>query len=174
MVSVEDLIVRLMPFPKELKEICRTHPNFAKALKINNPKRFVGLGVVITSYSPLVPEDEIIGFFTYDYKSTPGRFKQDFIVNVKKKNKEFVLYTRLTKVGSSRWIKDISQFFTKYSKGMYYIESHHPKFEDIPDIIKPRALMAIELATRLKQTGLRQLSKDELTKFDMELQKLNV
>lgn len=171
MVFVSDLIVRMQPYPKSLKDIILGDPDFSKALKINNHIRFVSLGAVVTSYSPLKPEDEVIGFYVYDFKE--DKFKQDFIVNVGKNDSEYILYTKFPNKNNKR-VKDISQFFDKYSKGKYYIESHHPKFEDLPDVIKPRALEAIDLANRLKNKKVREFSKEELDGLDLELKKLGL
>lgn len=171
MLTKEDIIIRLQPYSKELIAFCKADQDFKNALKINNPSRFVSLGAIVTSHSPFVPEDEIIGFYTYDYKI--GIFKQDFIVNVGGENKDFILYTRLAGKQSSKNVKDISQFFTKYSKGKYYIETHHPKYEDLPEIIKPRALEAVALANKIK-SGLRNLTPDELSQIDLELQRIGL
>ena len=172
MVSVVDLIVRMQPYSKNLKNLILSDPDFSKALKINNHERFVSLGAVVTSYSPLVSEGEVIGFYVYDYKQ--DKFKQDFIVNIGKKDIEFVLYTRYSNPNKNPRIKDISLFFEKYSKGKYYIESHHPKFEDLPDIIKPRALEAISLANKLKGKAVKDFSNEELKRIDEELQRLGL
>ncbi len=172
MTFITDLIVRMQPYPKYLKDFILSDQDFANALKINNHKRFVSLGAVVVSNSPLVPEDEVIGFYVYDYKD--NKFKQDFIVNVGKKNNNFVLYTRYSNPNKNKRIKDISQFFGKYSRGKYYVESHHPMFEQLPDVIKPRALEAIELAKKLKDKEVRELNQEELNKLDSELRKLGL
>jgi hypothetical protein len=172
MVIVTDLIVRMQPYSPNLKRLILSDPDFAKALKINNHERFASLGAVVTSYSPLVPFDEVIGFYVYDYKQ--DKFKQDFIVNIGKKDIEFVLYTKYSNPSNNSRIKDISQFFEKYSKGRYYIESHHPKFVDLPEVIKPRALEAINLANKLKGKTIRVFSDEELKRIDRELQKLGL
>ena len=95
-------------------------------------------------------------------------------MNIGKKDIEFVLYTKYSNPGNNPRIKDISQFFEKYSKGKYYIESHHPKFVDLPEVIKPRALEAINLANQLKGKAIRVFSDEELKGIDRELQKLGL
>ena len=65
--------------------------------------------------------------------------------------------------------KDIKMFFKKYGQGIYYLNSHHPTYHNIPDEIKPSALRAIKLANKLKITGLRVLSERELEQFDRDL-----
>ena len=172
MVTVTNLIVRMQPYSSNLKSLILNDPDFAKALKINNHIRFVSLGAVVTSYSPLVPDDEVIGFYVYDYKE--DKFKQDFIVNIGKKDKEFILYTKFPNTNKNKRIKDISQFFEKYSGGKYYVESHHPRFEDLPDVIKPRALEAIALANKLRGKQVKNFSTEELGKIDKELNKLGL
>ncbi len=93
-------------------------------------------------------------------------------MNIGKKDNNFVLYTKYP--NKNKRIRDISQFFEKYSKGKYYVESHHPKFQDLPDVIKPRAEEAVRLSEKLIDKGIRALSKEELEKLDLELRKLNL
>lgn len=172
MTSVIDLIVRLQPYSPGLKAIIKKDSGFAEALKVNNPSRFVSVGAIMITRSPLVPKDKIIGFYVYDYKL--DKFKQDFIVDIEAKDKEFVLYTRFKGVSSER-VRDIKEFFKKYGKDLYYLGLvHHLKFKDLPDSIKPNAIMALELAKRLKGYGLRKLTNQEVKRFDSELQKLGL
>lgn len=169
--SITDLILRMQPYPQKLKDICIVNPDFAIALKTTHPKRFVSLGTVVVSY-PQKTSDEVIGFYVYDY-GTKSMFKQDFIVNVGFKNEEFIIYTRFSGVGKSKIIKDISHFYQKYPE--YPKDSHHPKFEDIPDPIKPRALEAIKLAKKIQTLGLRdELSEEEYKKYDLWLRNLGL
>lgn len=169
----EEIIIDMMPFSKQLKEWCKIHPEFAEALKINYPTRFITLQAITISYSHLIPEDEVIGVYTYDYQSKPGKFKQDFIVNKSNQNKEFILFTRLPSRKYSKYVKDISEFFAIYSKGKYYIDSHHVIFKNLPNSIKPRAAQAIKLAESLRKTGLRKLTEKELAGFESKIKKLN-
>ena len=111
--TFEDIIIEMMPFAKELKSWCNTHPKFAKALKIIYSERFITLQAIITSYSPNFPEDEVIGILVYDYQANPPCFKQDFIVNIGGKKKEFVLYTGAPKLIEDRNIKHINHFLKK-------------------------------------------------------------
>lgn len=166
---ITDLILRLQPYPQKLKDLCNANPDFAKALKTTNPKKFVSLGAVVVSY-PQQTSDEVIGFYVYDYGSKPKMFKQDFIVNVGSKNEDFIIYTRFTGVSKSKIIRDISHFYQKYPS--YPKDSHHPKYEAIPDAIKLRALEAVDLANRIIALGLREeISEEEYAKFDLELRK---
>ena len=120
-VTIESIIVRMSPFSKELKDVCFSDPDFSKALKINKPERFVSLDAVVLSFSPLKPSDQVIGSYAYDYIAKIPKFKQDFIVNVRNENKEFILYTRKPKGITSKRVKDINEFFEKYSQGKYYL-----------------------------------------------------
>lgn len=164
---ITDILLRMQPYPKELKDLCLTNSEFSAALKSTHPDKFISLGVVITSHCPLIPEDEVIGFLVYDYGPNP-QFKQDFIVNIGSQRKKFVIYTRFSGVVKSKIIKDISHFYQKYPT--YNKDSHHPKFEELPVEIQPRALEAIRLAERIKEMGLRQMLTDgEYRKFDTEL-----
>ncbi len=170
---ITDLIIRMQPYAKELKELCALNADFAQALKSTHPKKFVSLGAIVTSYPPSPRGDEVIGFFVYDYGVRSGMFKQDFIVNIGKQYREFVIYTRYSGVPNSKMIKDINEFYKKYPT--YDKASHHPKFEDLPDAIKPRALEAIALANRIKKYGLRQeISDEEYARYDLELRKLGL
>lgn len=145
--TLEDLIIEMMPFSDELKNWCRKYPKFSEALKIVYPEKFINLGGVITSHHPDFPE-EIIGVYTYAYKR--NKFIQDFIVN--KNNKVFILYTRNPK-GNSKYVKDINEFFLRYGEKIYYLNSHHSSINDLPDQIKERALHAIKIADKLKKNG---------------------
>ncbi len=174
MVSATDLIIRMQPYSKGLKSFIFSNPDVVKALKITNYKGFISLGVIIISSSPLAPEDKVIGFYVYDYKSRSEKFKQDFIVDIGSKDKEFILYTRFSGVKKSKKIRDINDFSEKYSKNKYYVKSHHLKFEQLPKEIKPRALKAIELSKKLKEADFRNYSKDKRKKIDLELRKLGL
>ena len=82
---ITDLIIRMQPYHSRIKEICHLNPDFAKSLKATNPKKFISLGAIITSYPST--GDEVIGIFSYDYKRNEKIFKQDFIVNLGNKGK---------------------------------------------------------------------------------------
>lgn len=159
----------MQPYSKGLKDFIRSNPDFATALKINNPNRFISVGAVVISHSPLVPEDKIIGFFVYDNKEE--KFKQDIIVDIQGKDKEFILYTRFR--SRSKWIKDINEFINKYGQGLYYSGFHWLKFDELPDEIKPNTVMALELA-KLKDLETRELTETELEKFDKDLKELGL
>ncbi len=173
MPSIKDLIIRMQPYPEELKELCRIDSGFADALKITHPEKFISLGAVVISRSTVFPEDEVIGFFVYDYSAVP-KFKQDFIVNKGAQNKEFVIYTRYPS-GHNKYIKDINMFYEKYSD--YPKSTHRPSYDDIPDRLKPRALEAIKLAKKITTNGWGvsgDISEAEYNRIDGELRKLNL
>jgi len=172
--QINDLMLRMQPYHPRLKEFCLVNSEFAKSLKSLHAERFVSLGAIVVSQCPLIPEDEIIGFYVYDYGANPKIFKQDFIVNVGCKNQEFIIYTRFSGTTKSKNIRDISHFYNKYPT--YPKNSHHPKFEELPKEIQPRALQAINLANRIIDRGgpVSEISDEEYTRFDLELKKLNL
>ncbi len=148
-ITFENLIIEMMPFARELVEWCELHSEFQSALKFIYSERFISLGAILTSYSPNYPNDEVIGVYSYDYKRKTPIFKQDFIVNKGKLYKEFVLYTRNTKGRSTKYVKDINEFYATYGKGGYYPNSHHLSLEQLPQELQERGLEAIRLAKKL-------------------------
>jgi len=169
MVTIEELIIETMPFSEALKDQIKKDTEFLKALKITNYKRFISLGAVSLSYSPIAIEDEIIGVYTFVYKLKIPKFKQDFIVNKGKKDINFILYTRFPEGSKSKKVKDINEFYTIYSKDIYYVNTHHIKYEELPNSLKQRGLEAIKLAEKLKSGYLAPLKNAELNKFEQEI-----
>jgi hypothetical protein len=166
-VSFADIVIEAMPFSAELVAWCSAYPEIKQALKVANPDRFIALGHVTTSFSPNKPEDQVIGFYAYDYIA--GRFKQDFIVNVDNANEEFVLYTRLPKQSKDlygRYVKDINEFFTIYGRRGDYAGTHHPSLEEIMGLNEPvltdRAQRYVTLGARLRSDGLNPVTQDQL------------
>lgn len=170
--TLEELLVEMQPFSPELKTWCLNHADFLQALKLVHPDRFVTLFVVFTSTSPNFPDDEVIGLYTYDYKIKDQKFKQDFIVNKDRENKEFILYTRNPNGGSSKYIKDINEFYSLYGKGGYYKDTYHVGFENLPDQIKPQAARAIQIANNLRVTGIKNPSQSEIDETYKKLKEL--
>jgi hypothetical protein len=164
----EDLIIEMMPFSDELKQWCNNHSEFADALKIIYPERFITLQAIAISYSPYKPKDQVLGIFAYDYKENQNKFKQDFIINVNGQSEEFVLYTRLPNRAYSKYVKDIKEFYSTYAKSTHYENTHHPKLKELPVEIQERGQRAINLANKLKRTGLRKLSDEELQDLAMK------
>lgn len=163
-ITVEELIVEMMPFSKELVIWCKTHPEFLAALKNIYSDKFISLGAIVTSYSPNFPTDEVIGIYTYDYRRKTPIFKQDFIVNKGKLNQEFTLFTR-SKAGSSKYVKDINDFFRTYGKGGFYANSHHLKLDDLPNEIRERGLEAMKLAGKMKGATLGKIPQEHIDKI---------
>lgn len=159
-ITKEELIIELQPFSRQLIEWCKAHPIFTEGLKIIYPKRFITLQAIVTSHSPLKPEDQVIGFYSYDRKLK--KFKQDFIVNIRNENKEFILYSVIPNNKYGKHIKHINEFYQVYSKGIYYIDTHHPKFEQLPDKIKERGQKAKALAERLDKYGFKELTQTQV------------
>ena len=170
----DELLIEVQPFSRGIKDWCRAHPDFAKALKILYPERFITLGAVGTSYSPYRPNDQVIGFYTYAYRQKTPIFKQDFIVNVGGNDTEFVLYTRYKGEKDGRIVKDINEFFATYGKGQYYVEQHHLKFDQLPELLKERATQAINLAGRVLVGGIRQMNDRELEVATQQFEVLRV
>ncbi len=164
--TLEELIIEMMPFSDEIKNWCKKYPKFSEALKIIYPERFINLGGVITSHHPNFSE-EIIGVYTYDYKR--DKFIQDFIIN--KENKTFILYTRNPK-GNSKYVKDINDFFLKYGKGVHYLNVHHSSLKDLPDQIKLRAIEALRIAEKLKQAGYISPTQEQIDKTYQQLKSI--
>ena len=153
MITLEELVIEMMPFSNPLKEFCKKNPKFGKALKIIYIDRFIALQAVGTSYSPNYPEDQVIGIYVYDYGLKRPIFKQDFIINKGGQNNEFVLYTGLSSAVDNKHVKHINEFLTTYGKGGYYLNAHRPKFEEFSGELKERAIMAINLANKRKKDG---------------------
>jgi hypothetical protein len=56
----EDLIIEMMPFSDELKQWCNNHSEFADALKIIYPERFITLQAIA-----IHPTSQKIKFWVY-------------------------------------------------------------------------------------------------------------
>jgi hypothetical protein len=146
-VTLEDVILELQPFSDELNNWCRSHKEFFTALKNIYPKKFVSPAMLITSYP--ASGDEVIGVFTYYHELKKPIFKQDFIINVGRSNIEFILFTR-NPGGSSKYVKDINDFYVKYGKYGYNKSEHHLTLSELPTQLQERAKQAITLASKLK------------------------
>ena len=164
----DDIIMNMQPFSDAILDWAKKHPSFSRALKIIYPDRFITLQALSISY-PTHTSDQIIGIFAYDYRAE--KFKQDFIVNVGNENKEFILYTKLPGKSPpySKYVQHINGFFTKYGTDGQYAQTHHPTLEELPEEIKSRAKKAQRLANRLKITGLRVLSPEELAEIEAKV-----
>jgi hypothetical protein len=146
-ITLEDVILELQPFSDELNNWCKTHKEFFTALKNIYPERFISPAMIITSYPPT--GDEVIGVFTYHHEMKKPIFKQDFIINVGRSSTEFILYTRNPN-GSSKYVKDINDFYAKYGKYGYTKASHHLTLIELPIQLQERAKLSMRLADKLK------------------------
>lgn len=158
-VTLEELIIEMMPFSKELADWCSKYPKFLMALKNVSAKKFISLGAIVTSYPPT--GDEVIGIYTYDYQRKNPIFKQDFVVNKGRLNKEFILFTR-NPTGSSKYVKDIKDFFALYGKYGYYVTSHHLALEELPAEIQERGQKAIKLAEKISGTDITKINQEHI------------
>jgi hypothetical protein len=173
MMSLEEILIDVQPFSDGLKQWCKDHEDFTKALKIIYPDKFIPMGMVVISYSPHYPNDKVIGFYIYHYAMKSPKFKQDFIVDVGKQDNNFVLYTRQNVVPQNSYIKDINDFFNTYGSDGNYLRAHHVAFGEIPDEGKPRALQAMSLGDRVKNGGgFKNLDTSALIKANRDWQAL--
>lgn len=164
-ITLEEVIIEMMPFSEELIDWFKMYPEFLAALKNVYADRFISLGAIVTYYSPNYPGDEVIGIYTYDYQRKNPIFKQDFIVNKGKLNNEFILFTRNSKGGSSKFVKDINEFFATYGNGGFYVNSHHLSFEELPDQLKERGEAAIKLAETMKGANLKKIPQEHIERI---------
>lgn len=164
----------MMPFSPAIQKWFLEQPELAAALKILNADRFIALGGISITSSPLKPDDEVVGFFVYDYRQGTGLIKQDFIVNIGGEDKEFVLYTRLPVPNYGKFVKPIQEFDVVYGgNGQYYKDSHHPKLETLDPRIAARVPKAIELAKKRVDFGSPVTkSQAELDDIDSKLRQL--
>jgi len=152
LISREEAIIETMPFSREFVSWCKAYPDFAKALKIIYPEKFLTLSAVATSFCSYSFADEVIGVDAYAYRMKRPIFKQDFVINKGNLNKEFILYTRFT--STSKIIRDISEFYKTYGRDNNHLNTHHLTFEQLPNKVKPAGIRAIDLAKRILKYGL--------------------
>lgn len=134
-----------MPFSIQLKEYIKKNPGFKISLKLYNLSRFVVFQTIFLSYSPVYPQDEVIGIFYCDIenvrKSKSPFFKQDYIVN--HNNGVFTSYTSIKT--QTRDVKHINDFFNKYGKRKYYGtdrgkgDHHYDNVSDLHPLLKAEA-----------------------------------
>jgi len=152
-ITLKEVILELTPFPEELVVWSKTNPEFLDALKNVYPEKFISPAMIIIY--PAIRGDKdcegdiVIGVYTYHHELNKPIFKQDFIVNRGGLNQEFILYSR-NPAGSSRYVKDINDFFTKYGKHGHNKNSHHMSLEKLPAQLQERGKEAIRLAEKMK------------------------
>lgn len=112
-ITVADAILLAVPFSEALRTWARTDPNVMAALKFSNEDRFTPLPIIRFYKSALRPDDRILGFSVWD--SVSKRFKQDYIVDIRSQDKDFVLYTA-PGVPDTQAVRHISQLFDWYDK----------------------------------------------------------
>jgi hypothetical protein len=143
------------PFSDDLCNFIDAHPETEAALKLSSPGRFVTIPLIFTSGLPVShpkAADEVIGIWYYDKNKPFCRlhkkacvFKQDFIVNVAQKGKEFIVYTANKK--SPPYVQPIDKFFKVYgSNGKFYHDKnkawnhHYATVRDLPNELRLRIL----------------------------------
>ncbi len=135
------------PFSDELCDFMDNNPEFFCSLKLSNSSRFKFIPLIFTSHTPnnhTKHKDEVIGMWYLDtsknicnYHSRICFFKQDFVVNIGKRNKEFVSYS--ADIESGKYVKPISEFFRIYgSGGKFYHDGkewqhHYADISSLPD-----------------------------------------
>jgi len=135
------------PFSDGICSFWDSHSEAFNALKLNNPKKFDFLGVIFLSHTPSShpkSSDEVIGIWYLDYSGSSCKFhkricwfKQDFIVNIKKQDKEFVTYSANYEEG--KYVKPINDFFRLYGDDGKFFHNgkewqhHYFNVLDLPD-----------------------------------------
>lgn len=133
------------PFSDGLLEFMDRDQSFFKSLKLANEKDFKFLSLLFTSHTPPnhpCTEDEVIGLWYGDLQNIRSNskplFKQDFIVNIKNRDREFISYT-IKKFVNNLSVKIIDDFFRDYgSDGEYYHnglqwQHHYDTINDLPE-----------------------------------------
>ncbi len=147
----EDLILETLPLRQEILDWCKVYPEFQKDLKALASERFLHIGAVMITHPPGT-NDEAIGIYTYDYKNNLPLFKQDFIIDVGRAHKEFILYTGFPKgTQNTQYVKHINDFLSKYGKSGNYADTHHLTFDQLPadKEIRERAARMIQRSKNL-------------------------
>ena len=168
-ITLEDVILELQPFSDELNNWCRSPKEFFTALKNIYPEKFVSPAMIITSYP--TNGDEVIGVFTYHHELNKPIFKQDFIINVGWSNTEFILYTRNPN-GSSKYVKDINDFYIKYGKYGYTKSQHHLTLDELPTKLQERAKQAMRLADKLKVGDPQKIPQEHIERIYKEVMEI--
>lgn len=136
------------PLSDSLCKFIDNHPEFEKAVKLGAPERFILFPLIITTSTPLSHKnssDQVIGLWYYDKNKPYCKrhkkvcvFKQDFIINVSNKEKEFVAFS--AKQPQPPYVKNIGDFFIEYGNdGKFYHDGnkqwnhHYATINDLPD-----------------------------------------
>lgn len=164
-ITIADVVIEAMPFSDNIVAWCHAHPEFKEALKVTNPDRFYPLGMVTVTKTKNVPNDKVIGFMAYDMEAKI--FKQDFIVDLNGKEREFVLYTRHPQRQYGRRVRDINDFYARYGKNGDYADTHHVDLKYIQGMGNTELFERAQRAVRTSQQivvagGRRAVSQREL------------
>lgn len=153
--TMADVVIEAMPFSDQIIAWCHAHPEFKEALKVTNPDRFYPLGMVTVTKTKNVPNDKVIGFMAYDMDAKI--FKQDFIVDVDSKEREFILYTRHPQRQYGKCVRDINDFYSRYGKNGDYADTHHVDLKYIQSMgnteLTERAERAIKTSEQIVAAG---------------------
>lgn len=119
--------------------------DFYLSLKLSNSDRFAFLKPIFTSHTPAghaKSMDEVIGFWYADIKNITtqkgAQFKQDFIVNLKNEDRQFISYASKKFINNDDVLL-INLFFREYGEnGNFYHngqlwQHHYNSIEDLPD-----------------------------------------
>lgn len=172
--TYEEAILETLTLPEEIKDWCKKNPKFLEALKVVASNRFLHLGSIVHYH-----KDRVLGMYSYDYQIETPKFKQDFIEYSDVTNPTFTLYTAYIRNngGASKWVKDIKEFFKKFKGYDNGVRSHHLSLEELlsikglPPLFKERAVWAIKKGIELKESGIRNLSDDELEEWINQVKK---
>ncbi|MEX0616740.1 MAG: hypothetical protein WD231_02940 [Candidatus Woykebacteria bacterium] len=170
-VTLKELILELSPFSEQLVTWCKSHPEFLEALKNVHPDKFISPAMIVTSYPP--SGDEVIGVYTYHHEMKNPIFKQDFIVNKGNLSKEFILYTR-NPAGSSKYVKDIKNFFSEFGKFGYNNISHHLSLNELPARLQERGREAIKLAEKMRVGTHQEIPQEYVDKIYKEVRSIKI
>ncbi|HEV7454986.1 MAG TPA: hypothetical protein VGO07_07040 [Candidatus Saccharimonadales bacterium] len=163
--TMADLVIEAMPFSDEIIAWSHAHPEFKEALKVTNPDRFYPLGMITTTHTKNVPDDLVIGFIAYDMQTEI--FKQDFIVDIGNKHREFVLYSKHPEKRYGKYVHHIKDFYARYGQNGDYANTHHIDLDYIlamgNDELSERTQRAVKTSKEIVAAGgRREVSQQEL------------
>lgn len=148
------------PFSDALCKFMDDHPEFLNSLKLSNLNQFEFIPLIFISHTPSIHakhKDEVIGMWYLDKSGQRCKFhnriclfKQDFVANVNKQDKEYVSYS--TSNNNGKYVRSIAEFFSIYgANGKFYHDGrewqhHYVDVNALPD--EPRLR---EMAKSLKR-----------------------
>jgi hypothetical protein len=167
-ITLKDVILELTPFPQQLIDWCKSHPDFSDALKNVYPEKFISAGVIIEHPPIRVGEyagDVVIGVYTYHHEIKKPVFKQDFIVY---NGRDYILYSR-NPAGNKKYVKDINEFYKKYGQYGHVESDHHLTLEELPIELQRRGRQAIDLAERMNLGSSQEIPQELIDKTYKEV-----